>query len=169
MSSTEHLLHSSKTEIKLQWLAIICMAMGLITSTYYHAHTLKTERIESEVNSYLHLNDRYHKLLFTLIQNDSEVFRKTDQDSMKKNKYLMYELFELFATVDLLEPHFKELDKEVRSSWERRKEFVFSKPAIRQAWQSHLNYAGKIYKTEFVQEVESIIAQTNSPDYLQQD
>lgn len=86
MNPTEHPLHSSKTEIKLHWIAITCMAIGLITSVYYHAHTLKAERIESEINSYLHLNDRYHKLLFTLLQNDPEVFRKTDPDSMHKKQ-----------------------------------------------------------------------------------
>jgi hypothetical protein len=110
MNATEHSLHSSKIELRLQWIAIICMAAGLITSIYYHANTLKAEHIESEINSYLHLNDRYHKLLFTLLQNDSEVFQKIDH----KNKYLIYELFELFATVDLLESHFNELGPEIR-------------------------------------------------------
>ncbi len=159
MNPTEHPLHSSKTEIRLQWIAIICMAVGLITSIYYHANTLKSEHIESEINSYLHLNDRYHKLLFTLLQNDSKVFQKTDPDAMDQNKYLMYELFELFATVDLLESHFNELSEEIRPYWKRRMEFVFSKPAIRHAWQSHSSYAQKIYKSAFVQHVEGIIAQ----------
>ena len=77
-----------------------------MTSVYYHANTLKAERVESEINAYLHLNDRYHDLLFTLIHNDPEVFKKVDPESMRKNKYLIYELFELFATVDLLASHF---------------------------------------------------------------
>ncbi len=169
MNPTEHPLHSSKTEIKLQWIAIICMAIGLITSIYYHANTLKAEHIESEINSYLHLNDRYHKLLFTLLQNDSDVFKKTDLHSMRKNKYIIYELFELFATVDLLENHFNELDQEVRPCWKKRMEFIFSKPSIRQAWQSHLDYAGKIYKPGFIQHVEEIITQLPFPDSFHQD
>jgi hypothetical protein len=169
MNPTEHPLHNSKTEIRLQWIAIICMAIGLITSIYYHANTLKAEHIESEINSYLHLNDRYHKLLFTLLQNDSKVFQKTDPDSMDQNKYLIYELFELFATVDLLESHFNELGQEIQPYWKRRMEFVFSKPAIRLAWQSHRSYATKIYKSEFVQLVEGVISQTPFLDSAQQD
>ena len=164
MHPAEHPLHSAKTEIKLQWIAIACMAIGLITSIYYHAHTLQAEHIESEINSYLHLNDRYHKLLFALLQNDSEVFKKTDPDSMRKNKYLMYELFELFATVDLLKSHFNELAQEVQPCWQRRMDFVFSKPAVQHAWKSHLSYAGKIYKPEFVQHVEKVISQISLLD-----
>lgn len=76
----------------------------------------------------------------------------------------MYELFELFATVDLLESHFNELSQEVQPSWKRRMEFVFSKPAIRNAWKSHLSYAGKIYKPEFVQHIEGVIAEAPSLD-----
>ncbi len=169
MNPIEHSLHSSKTEIRLQWIAIVCMAIGLITSIYYHAHTLKAEHIESEINSYLHLNDRYQKLLFTLIQNHPAVFKKPDADSMYKNKYLMYELFELFATVDLLDSHFNELGQEVRSCWEKRMEFVFSKPSIRHAWQSHLAYAGKIYRPNFVQHVERVVAHTPFLDSSHQD
>jgi hypothetical protein len=169
MNPTEHPLHSSKTEIRLQWIAIICMAAGLITSIYYHANTLKAEHIESEINSHLHLNDRYHKILFTLLQNDSEVFQKTDPDSMHKNKYLMYELFELFATVDLLKNHFNELGQEVRSCWNKRVEFLFSKPSIRYAWESHLSYAEKIYKPEFIQHVKEVLDQTPFLDSVHQD
>lgn len=159
MKSTEHLLHNSTVEIKLQWIAIICMAIGLITSIYYHSKTLKAERIESEVNAFIHLNDRYQKLLFTLIHNDSEIFKRTDQESLQKNKYVIYELFELLATVYSLEGYFKELDKNIWASWKKRTEFLFTKPAIRYAWQSHAAYAEKIYRPEFVKLVESEIAQ----------
>lgn len=161
MNPSEHPLHSK--EIKLQWIAIACMAIGLVTSIYYHAKILKAERIESELTSYLHLNDRYHNLLFTLIQNDSEVFKKNETALLQKNKYIMYELFELFATVKSVEGYFEELDQDVWPCWERRMEFLFSKPAIRHAWQSHLKYAGKIYKPEFLHLVENMIAQNNPP------
>lgn len=169
MHPTEHPLHNSKTEIRLQWIAIICMAIGLVTSIYYHANTLRAEHIESEINSYLHLNDRYHKLLFALLQNDSEVFQKTDPDSMRENKYLMYELFELLATVDLLKNHFNELAQEVQPCWKRRMEFIFSKPSVRHAWKSHLSYAEKIYKSDFVEHIEQVIAQTPILDTSPQD
>ena len=167
MHPTEHPLHSSKTEIRLQWIAILCMAIGLITSIYYHARTLQAEHVESEVNSYLHLNDRYHKLLFTLLQNDAEAFQKTDPDSMRKNKYLMYELFELLATVDLLKNHFNELSQEIHPCWQRRIEFIFSKPAIQHAWQSHLSYAKRIYKAEFILCIERAITDTSRLDVSQ--
>ncbi len=157
MNPTEHPLHS-KTEMKLQWIAIACMAIGLVTSIYFHANILKAERIENELSSYLHLNDKYHSLLFKLICDDSEVFKKTDDLSLQKNKYLMYELFELFSTIDSLEGYFKELDKDVWPSWKRRMEFLLSKPAVQYAWQSHRNYAERIYEPHFVEHIESIIA-----------
>lgn len=158
MNPTEHPLHS-KTEIRIQWIAIACMAIGLLTSIYYHGQLLRAERIKSELSSYLHLNDRYHHLLFALIQNDSEVFQKEDEASLKSNKYIMYELFELLASVQSIEKYFKELDKDVWPCWQQRTEFLFSKPAIRYAWQSHLRYAGKIYKPEFIEQIENVIAQ----------
>ena len=77
MNPTEHPPHT--TDSKLQWIAIGCMALGLITSVYYHSQILKAERVESELTSYLHLNDRYHKLLFTLIQNEPDVFQQTNE------------------------------------------------------------------------------------------
>lgn len=169
MHPTEHPLHSSKTEIRLQWIAIICMAIGLITSIYYHARTLQAEHVENEVKSYLHLNDRYHKLLFALLENDHEVFQKTDLESMQKNKFLMYELFELLATVDLLKSHFNELRREIHPCWHRRIEFVFSKAAVQHAWQSHLSYASKIYKPEFIQYIQEVIANTSQLDTSHQD
>ncbi len=165
MKPEEHPLHSSSSERRLQWIAIGCMAIGLITSTYYHVHTLKAERIESELSSYLHLNDRYHKLLFSLLENDSEIFKKTDNPSLQKNKYIIYELFEIFATVDSLKGYFSELEKDVWPCWKRRMEFLFSKPAIQYCWQSHASYAGKIYKPEFVKHVERVIANTSPPEF----
>lgn len=161
VNPSEHPLHSSKTTNLLQWIAITCMAIGLITSNYYHIHILKAERVETELTSYLHLNDCYHKLLFNLIQNDSEIFKKIDDSSLGKEKYIMYELFDLFATVQLVENYFTELDKNVWPCWKQRMEFLFSKPAIRYAWQCHLKDARHIYKSEFIQHVENIIANSS--------
>ncbi len=152
-------VHGLKSEITLQWIAIGCMAIGLVISTYYHANSLKTERVESELTTYLHLNDRYHKLLFTLIDHDSEIFKDRDNyENLQKNKYIIYELFELFSTIDSLENYFTVLDEDVWPCWSRRMEFLFSKPTVRHAWQTHSQYAGKIYKPEFVRRVESVIA-----------
>jgi hypothetical protein len=154
--------HSQTTEIALQWIAIGCMALGLIISTYYHSNSLKSERIESELTTYLHLNDRYHKLLFTLIDHDSEIFKNHDNFAfLQKNKYLIYELFELFATVDSLEKYFRELDKDVWPCWIRRMEFLLSKPTVQHAWKTHAQYAGRIYRQEFVNRVENMI--TSAP------
>lgn len=162
MNVAEHPPHNM--EIRLQWIAIICMAIGLVTSVYYHANTLKAEHIKNEIDSYLHLNDRYHKLLFTLLQNDPEIFNKTDDASLKANKYILYELFELFATVSMLEGYFSELDKEIWPCWERRMNFLFTKPAMQHAWQCRRKYAEHIYKPEFVNHVERSIAHILSHD-----
>ena len=80
---------------------------------------------------------------------------------MRKNKYLMYELFELLATVDLLKGHFNELNREIEPCWQRRMEFVFSKIAIQHAWQSHMSYASNIYRSEFIQCIQKVIANTS--------
>lgn len=141
---------------KLQWIAIACTAISLVTTNYHHSHILKAERINSELSSYLHLNERYHKLLFTLLQNDSDVFQKNEDASLEKNKYLLYALFELFSTVDSLKEYFIELGEDVWPCWERRMEFLFSKPAIRYAWHTHEKYAAKIYTASFIESVESI-------------
>jgi len=164
MDPTEHPLHSSS--LKLQWIAIGCMAFGLITSTYYHVHTLKAERIESELTSYLHLNDRYHKLLFTLLENDPEIFQKNDDLYLQKNKYIIYELFELLSMVDSLKPYFLELRADVWPCWEKRMEFLFSKPAVQHAWASHAKYAERIYKPEFIAHVESMLAHADISEPL---
>jgi hypothetical protein len=159
MHPTEHPLHS-KTEIRLQWIAIFCMAIGLITSIYYHSHTIKADRIKNEMASYLHLNDRYNKLLFTFIQNDADAFQKTDKQSLQENKYLIYELFELFATIDSFQDYFIEIEENVWPIWEKRMEFLFSKPAVRYAWESTRSYADKIYPSSFVDHVEKILSKT---------
>ena len=154
-----------RTEVTLQWVAIGCMALGLVISTYYHSHTLKADRVESELTAYLHLNDRYHKLLFTLIDHDSEIFKNRDNfENLQKNKYIIYELFELFSTIDSLEHYFTELDKDVWPTWSRRMEFLFSKPTVRHAWLTHSQYAGKIYKQQFVNRVESVIASVTAKE-----
>lgn len=164
MNASEHLPHSSRTELRLQWIAIVCMAIGLIVSIYHHSHMIKAERIKSELTSYLHLNDRYNQLVFSLIQNDSEVFKKTDDLSLQKNKYVLYELFELLATVESLKGYFKELDKDTWPIWNRRMEFLFSKPAINFAWQQHQRYAKEIYRPEFIRLVDNVIAQNDIQD-----
>lgn len=171
MNPTEHPPHS-RTEIKLQWIAIACMAIGLVASIYFHAHILKAERIENELSSYLHLNDKYHSLLFKLIDNDREVFQKIDSASLQKNKYIIYELFELFSTIDAVEGYFKELDKDVWPCWKRRLEFLLSKPAVQYAWGSRRHYAEHIYEPQFVKHVENIIASnpvSNAADIAQLD
>ncbi len=120
MNPTEHPPHSSRTEIKLQWIAIACMALGLVASIYFHANILKEERIENELSSYLHLNDKYHSLLFKLIDNDPEVFQKKDNASLQKNRYIIYELFELFSTIESVQVYFHQLDKDVVAVLEKK-------------------------------------------------
>jgi quinol monooxygenase YgiN len=152
-----HSLHS-KTELKLQWIAIFIMAIGLMTSIYYHANTIKDDRIKAEMQSHLHLNNLYNKLLFTLIQNDSEVFKQVDDPSLQENKYIIYEMFEVFATVDAFKEHFAEMHKDILPIWQRRMDFFLSKPAVRYAWESHRSYAKHIYHPGFLQYVEDTIA-----------
>ena len=150
------------SENKLQWIAIAMTAVGLGASAFYSTQALRVARLESELATFLQLNDRYNKLLFTLIQNDSEVFKKTDDATLKDNKYLIYEIFELFSTIKGLEGYFSELDKDVWPIWEKRTQFFFSKPAIRYAWHLHMNYAEAIYKKEFVTYIEEVISESKS-------
>lgn len=151
----------STNEDKFQWIAITFTALGLLFSSYYDAQTVKASRIDSELSSYLQLNEQYNKLLFTLINNDSQVFKKVDDLSLENNKYLIYELFELFATVKTFEIHYQELEADVKFIWERRLEFLFSKPAIQYVWQRSYKYTHKIYKPEFIKYVDDLIATQN--------
>ncbi|MBM3201397.1 MAG: hypothetical protein FJZ56_03195 [Chlamydiae bacterium] len=157
MSSKESSTHG-KLEIRLQSIATICMALGLVISIYYNSHILKSERIETELATHLHLTDRYHKLLFTLIQNDSAVFEQSEDAFLQSNKYLIYEFFELLATVNSLQPYFEETAKDVWPTWKKRMEFLFSKPAIRKAWYAQRHYADHIYKSEFISDVDKILS-----------
>ncbi len=166
MHTSEHLPHSSKTEMRLQWIAIMFMAIGLIISIHHHSQLIKAERIKSELTSYLHLDDRYHKLIFTLLQNDPDVFQKNDDLSLQKNKYLLYELFELFATVETLKSYFQELNEDTWPIWNKRIEFLFSKPAVNYAWEERQRYADKIYSPEFLKHIENIIAERPSEDLI---
>jgi len=150
-------------ENKLQWIAIGLTALGLITTTHYNVRILKATRFETELSYYLNLNERYHKLLFTLINNDPEVFKKNDDKSLENNKYIIYELFELFATVKSLEGYYQELDQDISSIWKKRVDFLFSKPAVRQAWLTHVSDAQEIYKPEFVEYIHRILAQGSIP------
>ncbi len=155
----------SSSESKFQWIAISLTAIGLFSSTYYNSHILKSSRIENELSSYLKLNEQYNKLLFKLINNDSESFKKTDDISLNKNKYVMYELIELFATIKSLEAYHQEIGTDVSGIWNQRLEFLFSKPAIQYAWQLRRKYAEKIYSPTFVKLVEQIIAQNKKTAY----
>lgn len=146
-------------ENKLQWIAIGLTAFGLITTTHYNVRILKATRFETEIAYYLNLNERYHKLLFTLLHNDPEVFKKSDDQSLETNKYIIYELFELLATVKSLENYYEELGQDLSNIWQRRVDFLFSKPAVQHAWQIHEAYAQEIYKPEFVSYIQGVIAQ----------
>lgn len=141
---------------KLQWVAIIFTAVGLFTSIHFHIHSLQTARMENELFSYLQLDERYNKLIFTLIDSDPDVFKKVDDLSLKNHKFIMYELFNLFETVESLRPHYQELD--LWPNWQKRMEFLFSKPAIQYAWQKHRRDADQIYHPEFIARVDSILA-----------
>lgn len=147
----------NSTQNKLQWFAIACTALGLLTSTYYNAYILKAARMDNELSSYLKLNEHYNRLLFTLLNNDREIFRRRDDASLNSNKYILYELIELLSTVKSLENYYQELDKDVIAVWNRRIEFLLTKPATQHAWQSRKQYAERIYKPEFVEFVDEII------------
>ncbi len=154
-----------QSENILQWIAIGLTALGLITTTHYNVRILEATRFETELSYYLNLNERYHKLLFTLVNNDPEIFKKDDDLSLDNNKYIIYELFELFATVKSLEGYYKELDKDISSIWQKRVDFLFSKPAVRHAWQTHETDAQAIYKPEFVNYIHNVLAQSTPPSF----
>ncbi|MBS0615397.1 MAG: hypothetical protein JSR58_02440 [Verrucomicrobia bacterium] len=151
----------------LQWVAITFTAIGLLATIHFHMHSLQTARIENELFSYLHLNDRYHKLIFTLLEKDANVFQKTDDAYLNENKFLMYELFELFSTADSLKSHFQELNT-LWPHWQKRMEFLFSKPAIQCAWKKHQKSAPQIYDEKFITQVNGIIEAQALPSEVTQ-
>lgn len=150
------------SENKLQWIAIAITATGLIITSYYNMKTLGQARLDSELTTYLQLNDRYNKLIFKLVCNDSEVFKHTDTEALKKNKYIIYEMFDLFSTIKSLETYYSELNKDVWPIWEKRIEFFFSKPAVRYAWQVRMQYANAIYTNDFVEYIDELLSTESS-------
>jgi hypothetical protein len=150
------------SESKMSWIGIIFTSIGLITTVYYHDHILKATRMESEMKSYLLLNQRYHELLFTLIHNDSEVFQKVDDQSLKENKYIIYELLNLISTVKTMESCFNEVAPEIKADWERKTNFLLTKPAVQFAWEKRIRYADKIFNPNFISFVENVIEHNKS-------
>ncbi len=146
-----------KSERFLEWMAIGLTVFGLCITCYYQHHTLKAIRVESELNSYLNLSERYHRILHDLLQNDPLVFQRTDNNSLEKNKYVLYEAFELFSTVHSLGKYHKETLNDVLPLWNKRFEHLFKKPAARVAWESQRSYAHRIYNEDFINDVEHIM------------
>ena len=140
----------------MTWVGIIFTSLGLITSVYYHDHILKATRLESEMNSYLNLNQRYHQLLFSLVHN--QAFRNTGGEIVKDDKYVIYELFDLISTVKTLENYFTEAAPDIKADWERKIDFLLSKRAVQQAWKERAEYIDKIYNASFITYVEQVIA-----------
>jgi hypothetical protein len=145
------------SESKMSWIGIIFTSIGLVTTVYYHDHILKATRVESELKSYLHLNQRYHQLLFTLINNDSEVFKKYDDGSLKENKYIIYELLDVIAMVKTLENYYTQVVPEIKSDWDRKIDFLLSKPAVQFAWGKRMKYGSKVFNPNFITYVDNII------------
>lgn len=146
------------SETKMSWIGIIFTSIGLLTTVYYHDHILKATRVESEMKSYLHLNQRYHQLLFALIHNDSEVFKKHDDAGLKENKYIIYELLDVISMVKTLEKYHTQVAPEIKFDWERKIDFLLSKPAIQFAWEKRMKYGDKVFNPSFITYVEKIIA-----------
>lgn len=144
------------SESKLQWIAIFTTALGLIITAYLGFHSLKAIHLQSELSTYLQLNETYNRLLFDLIQHDPQVFHKTDDALAKQEKYLIYQMFELFSTIKCLETHCRELGADVWPIWQKRFEYLCSKPAFQHSWGHRLKYAESIYKPEFIDHVNSM-------------
>lgn len=143
------------SENRLQWVAIICTVIGLLASVYYNAKILTAARMQSEMSSYLHLNERYHKILFSLMEEDPKIFSRTS-DMTKSQKYHIYEMFEVFALVTTLEDHYKEIDSDAWPIWHKRMSFLLQKPAIQHAWQCRMDYAEALYVPEFIAYMENL-------------
>lgn len=142
----------------MQWIAITITAAGVMCSAYYNSETLRSARIENELSSYLNLNERYQKLIFSLISGDADIFQIVDFKDLHEKKYIIYELLELFSTVKALEGYYLDLDKNIWPIWDERIKFLFSKPAVQSVWKHRRIYAEKIYKAEFIQYVEQVFA-----------
>ena len=150
----------STSESKLAWLGIIFTSLGLLASVYYNDHNLRATRMESEMNSYLNLNQRYHQLMFSLVHKGQGVFfRTSDDEQHKESKYIIYEMFDLISTVKTLERHFTEAIPDIKADWDRKINFFLSKPAVQHAWKTRVEYANKIYSPTFIAYVEQVMAE----------
>ncbi|MCE5293697.1 MAG: hypothetical protein LLF94_03675 [Chlamydiales bacterium] len=143
----------NSSESRLAWLGIIFTSLGLIISVYYNHNSLQAARMESELKSYLTLNERYHQLMFSLVNKGEGVFFKEDD---KENKYCIYELFDLISTVKIVESHFTSIPS-IKADWDRKIAFFLSKPAVKHAWRARSEYATKIYSPSFINYIDAQI------------
>ena len=146
------------SEYKLAWLGIIFTSLGLVASVYYNDRMLRATHLESEMNAFLNLNQRYHQLLFSLIHKGPGVFIDCDEDHFRESRHTMYELFDLISTVKTLENYFTEAAPAIKDDWDRKIEFFLSKPAVRYAWKRRSEYVNRIYNADFIDYVEQIMA-----------
>lgn len=142
------------SETRAAWLGILFTMAGLVTSIYYSGHILKVTRMENEMNCYLNLNQRYHKLVYTLVHN--KTFRHTTSEELGDDKYVIYEIFDLIATVKTMETY-AEMAPELRADWERKIDFLLSKPAVQAAWKTQIPYINNIYSPDFINYIEKRI------------
>lgn len=143
------------TESKMAWIGIIFTMLGLVTSVYYNGHILKMTRMENEMNCYLDLNQRYHQLVYKLVHN--KTFRHTSSDDLGDDKYVIYELFDLIATVKTMENYFSETAPQLKADWERKIDFLLTKPAVKAAWKTQSAYMNDIYSPDFIAYIDGTI------------
>lgn len=142
------------TENQWQWVAIVVTITSLISTSYFNHKNLQAARIDSELISYLNLSERYQRLMFELIKNDHNVFQKTNDDALRENKYLIYEVMDLFSIVHALDKSHKEVGQDFWPTWCKRMQMFFKKPAVQHAWKTRRTYAEDIYPSEFVEYID---------------
>lgn len=151
----------------MQWIAIFMTTVSLFLTSYYNHRTLKVAQIENELISHLNLSERYHRILYSLLESDSHVFQRTDRASLEKNQYLIYEAIDLFCTVHSLEKYHEEMVKDIWPQWRMRMEFFFDKPAVRFAWRSQAPIAHQIYNQKFISHVCQLVADESQADFIE--
>ena len=140
----------------IQWVGIIIAVTGTFVSSIIGYKSLKAARLESAINSFLTLSDRYHNLFFSLIEDDHNILKRP-LEAVPEQQISIYQLIELLSEVDDLKKYQEKIGKNMGSKWEQRQKKLMSSVVFQCAWDRKKEDKRDLYSENFVTKIDNII------------
>lgn len=140
----------------IQWFGIIIAVLGTFFSSIIGYKSLKAARIESAMNSFITLSDRYHKLFFSLIEEDHNILKRP-LETVPGQQVIIYQLIELLSEVDDLEIFQKRIGERMLAKWNFRQQKLMSSVIFQCAWDKKEKDKQQLYSKKFISEIDEII------------